>query len=115
IPSKTDSYDRQAMERAVTTKSAEDRERLLDYCAGDVIATQGLYDWLRPHIKNHPALFVDGKDKLTVCNRCGHDTELIARRYIANVLTYTMRRCTKCRAYSRLSIEPERMSIVRGL
>ena len=115
IPSKTDSYDRHAMERAVTDKSVPDRQRLLDYCAGDVIATQGLYDWLRPHIKNHPALFVDGKDKLTVCNRCGHDTELIARRYVANVLSYTMRRCVKCRAYSRLSIEPERMSVVRGV
>ena len=103
------------MERAVTEKSVEDRERLTDYCMGDVVATQGLYDFLRPHIKNHPALFVDGKDKLTVCNRCGHDTEPIAKRYVANLLTYSMRLCSNCRAYSRLSIEPERMAIVRGV
>ena len=115
LPSKTGRYDREAMERAVTEKSVEDRQRLLDYCAGDVVAGQGLYDWCRPHIKNHPALFVDGKDKLTVCNRCGHDTEPIARRYVANILTYSMRICTRCRAYSRLSIEPERMAIVRGV
>jgi hypothetical protein len=115
IPSKTDRYDREAMERAVTGKSVEDRQRLVDYCAGDVIATQGLYDYLRPFIKNHPALFVDGKDKLTVCNRCGHDTEPIAKRYVASVLTYSMRRCSNCGAHSRLSVEPERMSIVKGV
>lgn len=114
IPSKTDRYDRDAMERAVAG-SVEDRERLTDYCAGDVIATQGLYDWQRPHIKNHPALFLDGTDSLTTCNRCGHETEPIAKRYVANVLTYSMRRCVNCRAHSRISIEPERMSIVRGV
>jgi hypothetical protein len=114
IPAKSDRYDRNAMERAVTG-SAEDRERLTAYCAGDVVATQGLLDFLRPHIKNHPALFVDGKDSLTTCHRCGHDTEPIPRRYIANILTYSMRRCTQCLGYSRISIEPERMSIVRSV
>lgn len=114
IPSKTDRYDREAMERAVSG-SVEDRERLVAYCAGDVVASQGLYDWLRPHIKNHPALFRDGKDKLTTCHRCGHDTEPIARRYVANILTYGMRKCVSCQGYSRISIEPSRMSIVRGV
>lgn len=114
IPAKTDVYDPDAMERALAGSQA-DRDRLVEYCAGDVVATQGLYDWFRPHIKNHPALFVDGKDKLTTCNRCGHDTEPTKRRYVANVLTYSMRRCVHCKAYSRLSIEPERMSIVRGV
>ena len=114
IPAKTDAYDRDAMDRAVAG-SIEDQARLTDYCAGDVIATQGLYDWFRPHIKNHPALFVDGQSRLTTCNRCGNETKDVARRYVANVLTYSMRRCTACKGYSRLSIEPERMSIVRGV
>lgn len=111
---KTDRYDPDAMERAVAG-STEDRDRLVNYCAGDVIGGQWIYDWCRPHIKNHPALFVDGEDKLTVCNRCGHDTEPTARRYVANVLTYSMRKCVNCHGYSRISIEPERMSIVRGV
>lgn len=114
IPAKTDRYDREAMERAVAG-STEDRERLAAYCSGDVIATQGLLDFLRPYINNHPHLFVDGKDKLTVCNRCGGDTEPISRRYIANVISYSMRKCNECQGYSRLSVEPERMSIVRGV
>lgn len=37
IPAKTDVYDRGAMDRAVDG-SVEDRERLTEYCAGDVIA-----------------------------------------------------------------------------
>lgn len=115
IEGKTDVYDPRAMERAVTEKSESDRQRLVSYCAGDVIATQALLDWLIPYLPNPPALFVDGKDSLTVCHRCGHDTKPIPRRYVANVLTYSMRRCTSCLAYSRISIEPERMSIVRSV
>ena len=115
LDAKTDRYDARAMERAVTDKSVPDRERLVSYCCGDVIATQGLLDWLTPHLPNPPALFVDGKDSLTVCHRCGGDTEPIPRRYVANVLTYSMRRCTVCKGYSRISIEPERMSIVRSV
>ena len=115
LPSKSDRYDREAMERAVSEKSVEDRERLVAYCVGDVLATQGLYDYLRPYITNHPALFVDGKDRMTVCHRCGHDTEPIARRYVANVLTYSMRKCVSCGGHSRISIEPERLSIVRSV
>ena len=115
IEAKSDRYDQKAMERAVTDKSAADRERLVAYCTGDVLATQGLYDWLRPYIPNHPSLFVDGKDSLTTCHRCGHDTEPIPKRYVASVLTYSMRRCTQCGGHSRISIEPERLSIVRSV
>ncbi|MGX9349181.1 hypothetical protein [Microbacterium sp. KNMS] len=114
IPAKTDEYDADRMERAIAG-SVEDRERLINYCVGDVIATQGLYDALRPHIKNHPALFVDGKGRLEVCHRCGNETEPTPRRYVANVLTYGMRKCTACKAYSRISIDPERMSLIRGV
>ena len=114
IPSKTDRYDREAMERAVAG-SVEDRERLTAYCAGDVIATQGLYDWERPHIKNHPALFVDGQDRLDTCRACGGETKPIAKRYVADLFTYTMQRCVECGWHGRLSIEPQRMSMVRGV
>lgn len=115
-PGKTDRYDPEAMERAVNG-SVEDRERLIEYCAGDVLASQWLYDRERPMMKNHPAMFIDGKDKLTVCNRCGHDTEPTVKRYAASVLTYSMRKCSNvdCQGFSRLSIEPTRMSIVRGV
>ena len=111
---KTDAYDRHAMERAVAG-SVEDRERLTDYCAGDVVGTQWLYDWERPHIKNHPALFVDGQDRLDTCRACGGETKPITKRYVADLFTYTMQRCVECGWHGRLSIEPQRMSMVRGV
>jgi rRNA maturation protein Nop10 len=52
---------------------------------------------------------------MTTCHRCGHDTKPIPKRYVANVLTYAMRRCTECGGHSRISIEPERLSIVRSV
>ncbi|MDD7813720.1 hypothetical protein PP713_14210 [Mycobacterium sp. CSUR Q5927] len=113
-PGKTDRYDPEAMERAVAG-SVEDRERLIAYCQGDVIGGQWIYDRERPMMKNHPALFVDGEDKLTVCNRCGHEMKPIARRYIANVMSYSMRRCVSCRSHSIITIAPERLSMVRGV
>lgn len=114
IPSKTDHYDREAMNRAVNG-SVEDRERLTEYCAGDVIATQWLYDWLRPHIRNHPALLVDGQSRLDTCRPCGGKTKPIAKRYAADVFSYTIQRCVRCGWHGRISIEPARMSIVRGV
>ena len=114
LPAKTDRYDRNAMERAVAG-SVEDRQRLTAYCAGDVLATQGLLEYLLPHLPNPPALFVDGKDSMTTCHRCGHDTEPIPRRYLASIMSYSMRRCVSCLAYSRISIEPERLSTVRSV
>lgn len=115
LQAKTDHYDPQRMERAIAG-SVEDRDNLVEYCAGDVIATQGLLDYLRPHIKNHPALFVDGESALNVCNRCGSaETLPCSRRYIANVMSYQMLKCAHCKGYRRLSIEPERLSIVRGV
>lgn len=114
-PGKTDRYDADAMERAVAG-SKEDRDNLLSYCDGDVIGGQFIYDRERPMMKNHPALHVDGEDAMRVCNRCG-ETETLpnARRYQANVLSYSTLLCAGCRGYRRLSIEPERMSIVRGV
>lgn len=116
LPAKVDHYDRDAMERAVTEKSVEDRERLTLYNAGDVTSELFLYDWLRPHIRNHPHLFVDGQSALFTCNRCGSaDTLPTAKKYMANVLAYDMLRCARCGGYRRLSWSPERMAAVRGV
>jgi hypothetical protein len=113
-PGKTDKYDREAMERAVAG-SVEDQIRETDYCCGDVLATQWLYDWERPHIKNHPALWVEGQDKFTTCRPCGRPLKDTPKRYIADVFSYSMKRCPECGWYGRLSLEPQRMSILRGV
>lgn len=111
---KTDRYDPDAMERAVAG-SIEDRQRLIDYCCGDVVCGQWLWQREAPMMKNHPALFVAGEDTLTVCNRCGHETEPTVKRYVAQIMSYSMRRCPNCHAYSRISVEPTRQSIIRGV
>jgi hypothetical protein len=115
VEGKTDSYDPRAMERAVTEKSIPDRQRLIDYCSGDVVATQALWQWLLKYDRNPPPLTVAGEDSMRICHRCGHDTKPTPRRYVANVLSYCMRKCVSCGAYSRISVEPERMSVVRSV
>lgn len=115
LPGKTDRYDRDAMDAAVSgDKDAQ--ASLTSYCKGDVAAERFVYDWLRPGIANHPHLSVDGQSALLVCNRCASsDTLKTAKRYMANVHSYDMLRCAVCTGYRRLSWEPTRMSAVRGV
>lgn len=113
IPSKTDVYDPDAMERAVGG-STEDRNRLVDYCAGDVVASQGLLDFLLPYMSTPPTLLVGDPEDLT-CNRCGGSTRATQERYLASKLTYAMRRCTRCKAYSRLTINGQRVTQLQSV
>lgn len=115
IPTKTDVYDYRVMDAAVAG-DVEARERLTEYCKGDVAAERFLYDWARPGIPNHPHLYVEGEGTLLVCNRCGSSETIdTAKRYMAQVMSYQMFRCANCTGYRRLSWEPERMSAVRGV
>lgn len=100
LPAKTDVYDREAMERAVVEKSVEDRERLVEYCAGDVIATEALYEWARPFMRNHPALFADDKGT-EVCTRCGSDDIQWRGVYRAATYSYPRFRCQQCGGWGR--------------
>lgn len=115
LPGKTDRYDYLRMDAAVAG-DRDAQEELTAYCKGDVAAERFVYDWLRPGIKNHPHLFVDGKVALLVCNRCAEaETLPSAKRYMANVLSYEMLRCAGCTGYRRISWEPERFAAVRGV
>ena len=116
LPGKTDRYDYAAMDAAVAG-DRDAQEQLTAYCKGDVAAERFVYDWLRPGMANHPHLFVDGgKGALLVCNRCASEETLAtAKRYMANVQSYAMLRCSNCTGYRRLSWEPKRMSAVRGV
>lgn len=115
IPTKTDVYDYRVMDAAIAG-DVEARERLTEYCKGDVAAERFLYDWARPGIPNHPHMYVDGEGAMFVCNRCGSaETMETAKRYMASVMSYQMFRCANCTGYRRLSWEPERMAVVRGV
>ena len=112
-PGKSDHYDPLAMERAVAG-SVEDQERLVDYCAGDVIGGEWIYDWERPYIKNHPAIIVPDADGYYTCRACGGETKDIKKRRVADVFSYSLRRCVDCGWHGSPTIGPERVAMMRG-
>lgn len=115
LPGKTDSYDYRVMDAAVAGDT-EAQEQITSYCKGDVAAERFVYDWARPGMANHPHLIVEGKGALLVCNRCGSaETLPNAKRWMANVQSYEMLRCSGCTGYRRLSWEPARFAAVRGV
>lgn len=112
---KTDRYDPDAMERAVAG-SVEDQQRQTEYCVGDVIGGEIMYDWSRPHGKNmHPAIQLAGEDNWYTCRPCGGELKPIAERWVADVFSYSMGRCVDCGWHGKINIGPERISIVRGV
>jgi hypothetical protein len=115
IPGKADRYYSQAMERAVAG-SAEDRERLIAYCSGDVIGGQWLCGARTAHDEEPPSAVCSRK-------RPAHSLQPVRARHRARATSIhrqraELRKCagrTSCQGYSRISIEPERMSIVKGV
>lgn len=43
------------------------RKRMLIYCAGDLKLTESVYNRMRPHIENHPAIRAAGAEACTAC------------------------------------------------
>lgn len=70
------------------------------YACGDVPASEGLADFLRPFHKSHPHLTLPGDDR--VCNRCGStDLTLMPKRWRANVQDYALLKCNNCGGHVR--------------
>lgn len=99
IRAKTDKYSI-AVARAACEGDEKMQRRLQRYNVGDISASEGLADFLRPWAKTHPHVGAP-TDKLT-CNRCGSaKLELQAKRYRAVVLDYAMYRCLNCGGHVR--------------
>lgn len=65
--------------RKVMEGSKEARRRMAEYCAGDVIITEKLYNHLKPHMADHPILRAIGAE---VCPSCGSKhTQRRGKRY----------------------------------
>ena len=99
IPTKTDAYDPEVAEAALAGSVSAQR-RLLSYNRGDIIATEALYDRVRPWIKNHPhvaGLKVDEDGRrLPHCQACGSTNLERNGHYTAQVLKYGLYRCQNC-------------------
>jgi hypothetical protein len=68
------------------------------YNIGDIHATEALYNYFRPWIKNHPHNVNGNADDKPVCNRCWQP-EMAANGYtLAVVISYRLYRCSVCGA-----------------
>lgn len=94
ITHKSGHYDLEVAKAAVAgdkTKQAE----LAGYNVGDIHATESLYDYFRPWIKNHPHNRDGSRDK-PVCNRCWESNFQRQGVVLANVISYNSLRCAVC-------------------
>lgn len=96
VKAKTDKYDPRVAHAACDGDEKAQR-RIQRYNEGDVRATEGLYDRLRPHIKNHPHLSMFTGEEWG-CPNCGHKN--ISNSRTGEAFTYVQRYrayvCPRC-------------------
>lgn len=99
LAGKTDRYDHEVARRACEGHKPS-QSKLKGYNCGDVLATEALYDALRPWISNHPHLGLYSGEERS-CHACG-STDLTAQGFTTTaVTTYARFRCDNCGAWSR--------------
>lgn len=98
IPGKVDAYSVDLANQALAGNKAAQR-RLRRYNAGDIEASEFLFDRLRGWIPQHPFM---GRSADNSCNQCGStDLTLQPTRYRAVVIDYAMYRCNNCQGIVR--------------
>lgn len=97
IISKTDRYEVQVARDAVTGNRAA-QTKLKDYNVGDIAASVGIYDFLRPWDPSHPHSIIGSADEeRPTCNSCWGDELELNGFTIARQILYRLYRC-KCGA-----------------
>ena len=97
IVAKTDRYQ-VAVARAACEGDRAAQRDLKAYNTGDIAASVGLYDYIRPWDASHPHSLVAVKDELPSCNSCW-GTDLENNGYtLANLILYRLYRCRSCGA-----------------
>lgn len=99
IDSKTDKYDVK-IARAAVNGDKEAQETLSAYNRGDIIASEALFDRLRPFAKGIPHLGMWSDDELA-CPSCGHTMTATGKTVHANVQRYEHLHCPNCGAHAR--------------
>lgn len=85
-----------AVARAASAGDPDAQAQIEAYNGGDIDATEALYDYLRPWIKNHPHNANGTGDDRPVCNRCW-SSDMTRQGYVlASVIAYTGYRCSVC-------------------
>lgn len=99
VDAKTDKYDARIAKAAVEGDK-EAQETLASYNRGDIIASEALFDRLRPYARNlpHMGMWVDDEN---ACPSCGHTMVATGKTVHANVQAYDGMRCEACGAHGR--------------
>lgn len=99
IDAKTDKYDAK-IARAAVNGDKDAQEVLSSYNRGDIIASEALFDRLRPYAKGLPHMGMWADSDLA-CPNCGHDMTPTGKTAHANVQAYAALRCDHCGAHGR--------------
>ena len=99
IDAKTDKYDVK-IARAAVNGDREAQAVLESYNRGDIVASEALFDRLRPYARSIPHLGMWTDDELA-CPSCGHTMTATGKTVHANVQRYEHLTCPNCGAHAR--------------
>ena len=99
IDAKTDKYDVK-IARAAVNGDREAQAVLESYNRGDIVASEALFDRLRPYARNIPHLGMWTDDELA-CPSCGHSMTVTGKTVHANVQKYEHLTCPNCGNHAR--------------
>ena len=99
IVAKTDRYNVE-MARAACAGDTAAQRRICRYNKGDIVATEGFYDYVRGWIPNHPHIGLWSGEERS-CSNCG-STDLQAEGWTRTAVTsYAQLHCKNCQAWLR--------------
>lgn len=99
VESKSDKYDVRVAQAAVDGDK-EAQARIEGYNRGDIIASEALFDRLRPYAKGIPHLGMWTDDELA-CPSCGSAMTATGKTVHANVQKYEHLTCPNCGTHAR--------------
>ena len=99
VESKSDKYDVRVAQAAVNG-DREAQARIEDYNRGDIVASEALFDRLRPYARNIPHLGMWTDDEMA-CPSCGSTMTATGKTVHANVQRYEHLHCPNCGAHAR--------------
>ena len=99
VESKSDKYDVRVAQAAVNG-DREAQARIEDYNRGDIVASEALFDRLRPYARNIPHLGMWTDDELA-CPSCGSTMTATGKTVHANVQRYEHLHCDNCGSHAR--------------
>ena len=99
VEAKSDKYDVRVAQAAVA--GDKDAQAVLEsYNRGDIVASEALFDRLRPYARNIPHLGMWTDDELA-CPSCGSTMTATGKTVHANVQRYEHLHCPNCGAHAR--------------